>query len=441
MAATNPVKWPLIVAALLLLPITPHAKAEGSLSPPQQITETEAAALLVQAGQLNAAARVLAHVLERDPDDYQAIFLQGLIAVAEQRYADAVENFRRILAGEPNRDRVRLELARAFFLDGDYENAERNFRFARAGDLPPEVMTNIDQYLSAILRLKHWSYNVGLSLAQDTNVNGATSVHQVDLYGLPFTLSDNARKKSGVGVAVDVGGEWSPLLSDSMKGKLGAQVHRLEYSGSAYDDMTIAGYVGPEFLSRRWQIDTLVTASRRWYGNAPYNYTVGGRTALAYELYPRVLLSTALDLQSVSYRHVTEQNGKLLSGTFAAAYVVSPSSSIRFSTGLGMQTARIDAFASTLHWIALDYYQDLPRGFSANLEPAFGWTRYHAALPAFGVTRSDKTWAIRLDLLNRRIEYGGFAPRLSFIYAKQSSTVPLYRYSRLQVQIGLTREF
>jgi hypothetical protein len=46
-----------------------------------------------------------------------------------------------------------------------------------------------------------------------------------------------------------------------------------------------------------------------------------------------------------------------------------------------------------------------------------------------------------LDILNRRIEYGGFAPRLSFIYAKQTSTIALYRYSRFQVQVGLTRQF
>ena len=39
-------------------------------------------------------------------------------------------------------------------LDADYDNAERNFKFARAGDLPPETKTTIDQYLAAILRLR-----------------------------------------------------------------------------------------------------------------------------------------------------------------------------------------------------------------------------------------------------------------------------------------------
>src|SRR5258708_6725862 len=229
-----------LVAAFLAVSLPALAQTQADTLPPQQITETEAAALLVEAGQLNDAKRVLAHVLETNPTDNEAHFLLAMIAVAEKRYDDAIADFRYILAAEPNRERVRLELARAFFLAADYENAERNFRFARAGDLSPEVKANIDQFLAAILRLKRWSYDVGLALAQDTNVNGATNVHLVDLYGLPFTLSDDARQKSGAGIAIDIGGEWSPLLTEHVKAKLGGHVHRLGYGGSAFDHSALS---------------------------------------------------------------------------------------------------------------------------------------------------------------------------------------------------------
>ncbi|HYK79198.1 MAG TPA: surface lipoprotein assembly modifier [Micropepsaceae bacterium] len=431
----------LLVAAFLAVSVPALAQPETGSAAAQQLTETEAAAVLVDAGQLEDAKRVLAHVLETHPDDNEAHFLRGMIAVAEKRYDDAIADFRFILAAEPNRERVRLELARAFFLAADYENAERNFRFARSGDLSPEVKANIDRFLAAILRLKRWSYDVGLALAQDTNVNGATSVNQVDLYGLPFTLSDNARRKSGAGVAIDAGGEWSPLLADDVKGKLGGRVHRLEYGGSQFDDMTLSAYSGPEFLLPRWQIDTLITGFRRWYGNTPYNQGVGGRAAVTFALLTGLQLGSAFDMQAVSYRLVKEQDGPVASGNVDATYTISPSSLVRLAGGIGVQGAKLRALANTTRWIALDFYQDLPWGFSANIEPAFSWTRYDAPLAAFGVTRDDHLWAARLDLLNRRIEYRGFAPRLSFIYTNQSSTISLYRYSRMQLQVGLTRQF
>jgi hypothetical protein len=79
--------------------------------------------------------------------------------------------------------------------------------------------------------------------------------------------------------------------------------------------------------------------------------------------------------------------------------------------------------------------------FSINLEPAAMSTRYDAPLAAFGVTRSDKSWAMNLDVLNRRIEYGGFTPRVSLVYAERSSAISLYDYRRLRIQFGLTRQF
>jgi len=97
-------------------------------------------------------------------------------------------------------------------------------------------------------------------------------------------------------------------------------------------------------------------------------------------------LGSALDVQAVSYRLVKEQDGTVISGNLDATYTISPSSLVRLVGGIGFQTAKLQALANTTRWIALDFYQDLPWGFSANIEPAFSWTRYDAPLLAFGVS-------------------------------------------------------
>lgn len=406
-----------------------------------QISLSAAAALLIQANRIDEAERVIALALQQNPSDYEALFLRAMIAVARKDYDAAIEDFRRILAGEPDRERVRLELARAFFLQADYDNAERNFKFARAGDLPPETKIVIDQYLNAIIRLRQWSYSIGVSIAGDTNANAATTLRTIDLYGLPFTLSDMARERSGLGVAADVAGEWSPLISNNVKLRLGALVHTLDYNNGAFDDTTVSGYGGPEWLLPRWQFDALVTGFRRWFGNSPYAGGIGGRGVVSYLVMPTLRLTASFDLQNVTYRIAGYQNGLVPSGTLTLGYTISPSSTIQLTMGAAAQMAKSPAFADTSAWIALDYYRDLPFGFSANLEPAFYWSGYDAPLAAFGTTRVDRTWAFRVDLLNRRIEYRGFAPRLSLIYVMERSTIALYRFSRFQAQVGITRQF
>jgi len=407
----------------------------------RQITNNEAAALLIQANRLDDAKRVLAFSLQQNAKDYEAIFLLGLIAVAERQYDIAIENFRRILADEPDRERVRLELARAFFLSGDYDNAERNFRFARAGDLPDEARTNVDQYITVIQRLKHWSYDLAIALANDTNVNGATAAHQVDIYGLPFTLSDDARQTSGVGIMIDAGGEWAPLLTDRSKARIGGHVRHLEYGGGDFDDLTVSAYAGPSLLLQRWQFDVLATGFQRWYGNLPYNHGMGGRLAWLFALSPRTQIGGGVSGQSVTYNRARDYDGPVESIDFQVAYTITPSSIVGLTSGIARQQTEADALANISYWVAARYYRDLPFGFSVGLEPAVFWADFKAPLAAFAVTRSDSTWAIKLDVLNRRIEYRGFTPRISFIYANQESNVELFRYSRAQVQFGLTRQF
>ena len=428
--------------AAFLAPAHPSpAQAQTDHHVTQQISETAAAAALIEGGKLEDAKRVLVHVLQLTPNDNQAIFLVGMIAVAEKRYDAAIEAFRRILAAEPDRERVRLELARAFFLEADYDNAERNFKFARAGDLPPETKTLIDQYLGAIIRLRQWSYSAGIALAGDTNANGATTIHTVDLYGLPFTLSDNARQKSGAGIAIDLAGEWSPLVFGATKARIGAFLHGLEYGDSAFDDTIVSLYAGPEFLLPRWQIDIQATSFEQWFGNHPYNNGVGGRTILTYYLDPTLQISISVDVQSVSYNIESFQNGPLISANIGLSYTVSPASILRLTAGIASQRAKLAAYANNMPWLALDYYRDLPLGFSGDIQPAYSWTHYDAALAAFGKVRSDGLFALRIGVLNRRIEYAGFAPSLSYIFLWQQSSIALYRYSRNEIQFGITRQF
>ncbi len=205
--------------------------------------------------------------------------------------------------------------------------------------------------------------------------------------------------------------------------------------------MTISVHAGPEFLFSRWQIAFLGTGFQRWFGNALYNNGAGGRIVASYALMPRLIVRTSADIQALSYEIGSDQSGAIASLSLRASYTISPSSIVQLAGGLGSRDAKTSAFGSTTHWFGLGYYRDLPFGFSAYVEPNFTRIRYHAPLVGFGTTRKDKIFSIRAELLNRRIEYAGFAPKLTFVYANQSSTIPLFDYGRSQFSIGFTRQF
>ena len=396
---------------------------------------------LMKNGRLSEAAAIVKARLAEVPDDVQARFLMGMIAIAQNEYRQAIRAFRAILIDQPRATRVRLELARAFFLSKDYANALTQFRFALADDPPESVQANIRQYLGAIRQAKSVSYNFSLSIAPDTNLNGGSSAREVTLFGLPFDLSDDARQRSGVGLALEAGAEWAPQIGAGKRLRLGIQGQRREYKGSSFDDMTVAAYAGPRIASGKWDLSLLGTGYRRWHGSRPYNRAIGARFESTYYVNPRTAVSTGIALQSVRHDGQRERDGVLASISSSALRALSSSSAVTVKLGASRENARLDAFSNRSAFVAVGYFRELPMGFSAYVEPSLSIARFDEALPAFGKKRSDSTQSITLALLNRRIVLDRFTPRVAYTFTRQSSTIALYDFRRSRLELGVTTSF
>ena len=332
------------------------AGCQGTTVTTITISDTQAAQLLIANNRLDDAKRLLEHTLAAKPDDSETLFLLATIAVAQKDYDRAISLYRRILVREPDAERVRLDLARAFFLKGDYDNADRQFRFARAGDIDDAVKANVDHFLSAINRLREWTVNFSFALAPDTNQNAATSANQVNIFGLPFALDKCApASRAASALAGDIGGEWSPLLDDNLKARIGADLYRVEYSGGQFDDMTVSAYGGPQFLFSNWDASVLATGFKRWFANQDYVSGVGGKLAADYGITSDWLVGASVGGQSVTNDFIPEQSGPLWTAQTQATYVLSPSSLFQLQLGFNRQEAQIAPYSYSGVWFGGGY--------------------------------------------------------------------------------------
>lgn len=430
-----------LVAALIAAPVNAAAPAEALPSPQPLPSWDDIARRLMSQGRLDEANSLLDRRLHSHPNDVQARFLKGMIAVARKDNRGAIAIFRWILIDHPGATRVRLELARAFYLEHDYGNSLRQFQFAMAGNLPPQVLANIDHYIAAIRDAKSVSYSFDIAVAPDTNLNTGSSAREVSLFGLPFDLSDEARKRSGIGIALQAGGEWAPRIGNHARMRLGLSGQRREYSGAAFDDMTVAAYAGPRVVLDKWDLSLLGTAYKRWYGSKPYNQAAGARLEATYYLSARLGLGGALTAQRVSYRRAQARDGHLYSLSAATFYALTSLSAVNVKGGVSREQARIEPYSSWSGFLAAGYLRDLPMGFSGYIEPSVSIARYDEALLGFGRRRSDTIQSLLITLLNRHLVLARFTPRLSYTFVHQSSTIPLYRFTRNRVEIGLTTVF
>ena len=224
------------------------------------------------------------------------LFRAGMTALARAEQADgeaarqalydqAIVVFRAVLINRPELIRVRLELARTFFLKGQDGLARRHFELVLAGGVRPPVAANIHRFLSVMRARKRWSGYFGAALAPDSNLNAASESETIylELGGtrLPFRRQGDFGAQSGLGVSVWGGGEYQQPLSERLRLRVGADAAQREYGGSDFDQFFVAAHAGPRWLAGPiTELSLLAIAQRQWLGGEPYVDETGVRLEL-----------------------------------------------------------------------------------------------------------------------------------------------------------------
>lgn len=371
----------------------------------------------------------------------EARFRLGMmLADLLHRYADAATEFRKILDEKPKASRVRLELARMDALLGRPGAAARELRAAQAGGLPPEVQQVVRFYANALEAQKPFGYSFGISLAPDTNVNRATRSDTLGTIIGDFTLDENAKAQSGVGLALQgqvfgrLGIDPKTLLLVSASGRGSI------YRQSQFNDVIAALQAGPERLIGQDRINLSASVSWRWYGGLPYSRAYGGGASWRHPLgkRARVQLSAAVSRDRSLRNGLQDATGYSLSVDYDRAF------SARFSGGLQLSLARgaaRDPGYSTASGNAGIY---LFREFGAitgvfNL--GYGHLEADQRLFLYPQRRIENRYSAGLAITFRSLRLGQFAPLAKIGFERNNSTVEIYDYSRFSGELGIAASF
>ena len=209
------------------------------------------------------------------------LFLIGLAATGASQQPDLADDEREALLDEaiaalhtmlidrPDLVRVRLELARAFFLKGEDSLARGHFERVLAGKPPAPVVANVQRFLAEIRARRRWTMYLGAAMSPDSNIGGGSDERIIYINDLPFRRDAEELTTSGIGVSVWTGGEYQYPLGDRLRLRLGGDLSRQDYGGSKFDQTSVSVHAGPRWLvDRDTEVSLVGTARRRWTGTS-----------------------------------------------------------------------------------------------------------------------------------------------------------------------------
>ena len=279
------------------------------------------------------------------PEDEQDALLDEAIAV-----------LRGILIGRPGLVRVRLELARAFFLKGEDGLAREHFERVLAGKPVLAVAANIGRFLTTIRARRRWNASFGFSLAPDSNIGAVSDEEIIYIHDLPFRRDADTSATSGAGVAVWGGGEYQHLLNDRLRLRACAGASRWDYAGKEFDQTFLSGHAGP-----------------RWLAGAPHSRELGARFEAEHRFAPRLRMSGRASWHRCGYRRESHLDGPVWNFSLGAARVITPT--VRADAAASYARKRPDAvrWQNSSRWLRLGASVALPPGGSRWGEaPSYG---------------------------------------------------------------------
>lgn len=218
---------------------------------------------LLEAGSYDAAYERAVALAPAREGDAGFDFLLGMAAVRSGHLPEAVFAFERVLIVQPENHRARLELARVYFLQKDYQSARTEFLTVREQDPPDNVRKNIDRYLAMIDKemaalTRTTSVRISVLGGHDSNINSSTDTESLSVPALgTVILNEDSREVSDRFSELNIDGAMEHRLSrqKSLSARLGFNV-RNNLDSDAFDTTTANARFayhqrGPAY---RWQL-------------------------------------------------------------------------------------------------------------------------------------------------------------------------------------------
>ncbi|WP_299426732.1 porin family protein [uncultured Shimia sp.] len=380
-------------------------------------------------------------------------FDQAMAALDAGQPEAAIPLLQDILALDPKLIRVRLELARAYFMAQQWARSREEFFRVLSGDLPEPVRKTVLSFIRQIdaRRGFDWDLSIGFTTAGGSRTYDSDIVNANTAFGvLPFSIT-RADEERLPAVTATGAMNFRRALGSNAAGtttslgfaSLGFDL--LEAEGRRYDSLQLRAKFGLRLLSEKTTASIAPFASTQWAAGDPYEDRFGIEAA-----FERRSLMGGSAYGGLSYAVVDNRANSAFDGRFMSALA-----GFRRSVG-GRSIVGTELYyerrTADQMWVGRQGYQSLKWSIYSSVDVGRGWTlsprlyvRHRDVLEqhASWVNSADETGiggSLRLEKTNTFLP-GGYTPYFQIDAERMRSDVEAFNSRVLGIQIGVERRF
>mgnify|MGYP003587510724 CR=1 FL=1 len=364
-------------------------------------------------------------------------YAEALLLQSDGQHTEAQQRFHSLLAAHPDYAPIRLQLAHTLSQDGQQREAAAEIgKIRQTSELPPPVITYLDQFGQYLKSERAWKFDAGLSYLQESNVG---RVPEQRTYG-NWRFSE-PKKAHGIGYefsarkTVPVKGHWAARVQVSGYGKFYWDAHD-------YDDLILRTETGGVWRSAKRELSLSPFYEKRWYGTEPYSNHVGGVVRYSEILSPQWQFHGAW--QSGNKKHDDRKylDGNNHSLSLSLLQRSSPKQTFIYGIDGGIEQARDDSESYRRYGVRTTWMRDWGQPQALSTSVSFAAQRRHYQAPDFfNIKREDTEYFTRVSASHKKLSWKGFTPRVNWTWSHIHSNHFYYRHDRHRVFLDVTKQF
>ncbi|WP_320040968.1 porin family protein [uncultured Desulfobacter sp.] len=406
---------------------------------------------LFKIGQFKQAYQMLLDLSDKESNNPDLNFYLGRAAFESGNFEMAIMVFERILIFAPGHDRIKLELARAFYAIGDTNTARRYCREVLAADPPETVKKNIKAFMARIDKSEqthffHGSVTAGVDW--NDNVWSSPSSQIIDTAIGDVTLSGPSARETEdwffyTALSLDhtyrfLRTPWAWKTDGSFFSGWYDKTHALDIR---YGEIL----TGIQHISGRRKLGLKILTRQIGLDNERYMDSMGGQATMDYVFSPSLMVRTGMTVEQKNYPDLSAMDSNNLS-LDADLVVLKFNTWFDMGVGLEREDAQDDEYG----------YKRLRFNFSASrflfnkvngfLNYEFRMTNYDEPGFLFVERRKDNQHTLSFGLSRKLWQRSGRPDqycelRLKYQRIWAFSNQDLYEYTQDLVQTSLVYNF
>jgi tetratricopeptide (TPR) repeat protein len=401
---------------------------------------------LLEDGKPDEAYSFLMQHHDENSENPHEWFLLGMSAKELGKFSEAEKFCERVLAINPDAQRVKLEIADICFRKGDTEKAKQYLLEVKATHPPEKVGANIDKFLAIIdsPKSKKWHVYGNAGWLYDSNVNSGPDTDTVLMFGLPFHLSKDAKERSDHAFTARAGFNHYTPFNDNIAWQGNYAVSTINYSSiNELDSLLFTASTGPT-----WRLNNKFTLSaplvgewiRYGYDDEYYSYSYGLAPQLRYKLSKTISLNLLTTVSNKKYNKISDKDLVRWSAEPSIDWQPDKKSYVRVAVVGGSENSGIDIFSNDLLGARVYYNRQLTDRIRGSVNASYFDTQYRGKEAAYDDERRDKAFRVGSRLIYN-IKPINMDVVLSASYTNVDSNLEIYEYDKIQTSVSLSFSF